>query len=430
MTDEELDTYRCTIGGADGIKYIYTITPLGNQADIDIVTRCETASNIVEAGYRRGMFRAYPLLIVGGGAAGITAALTALSLGIEGIAISNGPVFFESQRNCTHRYLHPSIYRWPRSNCTNESYTPPGVGLVWKADIAENVVAEWDEQTHVLTEDGRYKRVNPIPNKSTVNSTEDVTKVILTEHKEQEWGMVLFCIAPKEKTTIGHFTGNHFWEADNLDDYNCGCKSERHSLLICGSGDGALQDFLRVTCPGLNIQLLHQHLDRLLNEVTEATANDLHLAIKEIGEISVDNYEEIHHKCGAVIDKLLMSTEAKKAVARFEENVLKEFPSQRFVTLAWTRDFFRKCYLLNRFLTLLVGKCMKEKGQVAFVNNARLVGVESDGTEYRVLIEPPSCEIHGGSYSRVVPRFGVEDFMPVSSNGTLLVQKKSVAARA
>src|SRR5262245_7141647 len=53
------------------------------------------------------------LAVIGGGAAGATAALGAASLGCEVTLFEQRPTLFHLQQGCDIRWLHPHIYEWP-----------------------------------------------------------------------------------------------------------------------------------------------------------------------------------------------------------------------------------------------------------------------------------------------------------------------------
>lgn len=426
MTDEELlDSHRCLIGGVKGINYIFSITPQADHAiDIDVVTRCEAAAQIVSAGRRLGMFRFHPILIIGGGAAGITAALVALSLQIDGITVSNGTDFFQSQRDCRHRYLHPRIYRWPETGCESPEYVPKLAGLRWIAGYAADVAQQWSGQTEELVADERFKQIPPIPNQFTVNSTSDITSLIRTAEGEQEWGMVLFCIAPRENITVGSFSGIPFWEPDKLDLRQCGCSHEQPRILICGSGDGALQDFLRTSCPNKTIVELHRQLEQMFDVLAATKSYDIKTETQELANLPRESFEILHARTRGIVDKVFSSPEGMAAVKGFVEGTDASLANGRSVTLVWTRDYFRKCYFLNRFLALLVGKWREVSlGQIPFLSGARLEHVQESHDGYIVQFDPHSFALNGQSFHRVIPRLGVEDISVSTVENRLVIQR-------
>jgi hypothetical protein len=92
------------------------------------------------------------------------------------------------------------------------------------------------------------------------------------------FGAILYARgAGKERVTIGpeqaRYRGYRFWETDPFEERNLGLSvnGEPRRVLICGSGDGALQDFLRIATgmksakeimqailPSFDARLLHQ----------------------------------------------------------------------------------------------------------------------------------------------------------------------------
>src|SRR5579859_3958794 len=63
-----------------------------------------------------------PLLVVGAGAAGVSAALTAAELGVlvHLVEREDGP--FSRQRRCATRVVDPSVYEWPLGHHADPSW--------------------------------------------------------------------------------------------------------------------------------------------------------------------------------------------------------------------------------------------------------------------------------------------------------------------
>lgn len=62
------------------------------------------------------------------------------------------------------------------------------------------------------------------------------------------FGCVLWTVGfGAERCDFGDYVGYPFWETDPFEQPNCGVKGTAPEIVISGSGDGALQDFLRIT---------------------------------------------------------------------------------------------------------------------------------------------------------------------------------------
>jgi glycine/D-amino acid oxidase-like deaminating enzyme len=88
------------------------------------------------------------IAVIGGGAAGATAALAAATLGYSVSIFEQRPTLFHLQQGCDIRWLHPHIYDWPASGSDG-----PYAGLPlldWEfataAEVAARLQAGWDAE--------------------------------------------------------------------------------------------------------------------------------------------------------------------------------------------------------------------------------------------------------------------------------------------
>jgi len=107
---------------------------------------------------RRGLF------VVGAGAAGVTAAMYAASMGFPVTLIDRRERPFHLQRECHTRWIDPTQYDWPASHW-NEGIFPwdsnmwdaEAAPLRWAADLAYNVAAGWHQELDLAVQD--YKGI-------------------------------------------------------------------------------------------------------------------------------------------------------------------------------------------------------------------------------------------------------------------------------
>lgn len=426
---DRLQAHRLPLGEID---YAYAVSTAEPDSDIDVVTRCEAAAELIKTGVDEGLISEREgLLVVGGGASGLTAVMTALKLKVGEVHLSNDGPLFASQRGCTHRFLHPHIYRWPDELCTKDKYEPlfgSGYGLEWKADIAAKVADEWVTQTAFIDDLGNFDRQHPIPEGSKVSNIGEVNRLLVHPTIEtQSYGMVVFCIAPREKVAIGTtFSGSHFWADDDLDSTDCGCEENLQSVLFIGTGDGALQDFLRVCCPQKKIDLLHVALEYLLaaSSVGCAVRSELEKLHAKRGTLKS---EEIHFACARLANDINEDSDSASALDAFFAEVCEQCPEEREFVITSRKNFFGKCYLLNRFLVLLIcARHKKQNGREIYLPGGEIQEVRDSTLP---IFKPDDFCLNGKRFGKIVPRLGTTRSQVAASEETLYLEKKPEASR-
>ena len=182
--------------------------------------------------------------VIGGGAAGITAAAALAHRNCEVILLEKLEHVLRLQANCKHRWIHPHIYDWPMSERAGDQAQLPL--LNWRAGIAGSVIKEitalWDQmrakskiEVHenaqilkvVKRESGtRYRLSWKNSNGKQIDS--DIDLLIIA---------VGFGLEPETPPSVS------YWSGDNVDDSFVDRNGKR--WLISGLGDGALTDLIR-----------------------------------------------------------------------------------------------------------------------------------------------------------------------------------------
>jgi hypothetical protein len=206
------------------------------------------ALNLVYALCKTGKLTAgIQIAVVGGGAAGLTAAAAAAYRGAKVTLLDEVEGPMEMQQNNRQRWVHPYIYDWPYGD---ESILDQFYGgdanlplLTWKADYAANVAQEITSQWE------RLRSAYAIETNWSVRNLQ-----LDLEHQRLAWlkwdgnpgrkfALVIlavgFGLEPKRHGQ------DSYWTEDDLDG-GFRKPSRRPRWLLSGSGDGALTDLMRL----------------------------------------------------------------------------------------------------------------------------------------------------------------------------------------
>ena len=200
-----------------------------------------------------------PVAVIGAGAAGVTAALYAANQGVP-VTLFERDRLFARHALCRTRWVHPTQYDWPVSHwdagCFPWSATP-AMPLTWHhADFAYDLALEWEIQFM-----RQYSRLAHLLTVRMPTTVTNVTPAVDAAHLARvDWtgptgvghanfGMVVRAVGfGEEKCYVSPahaYRGFEFWANDPFALSNLGCPAPPN-VLISGSGDGGLQDFLRI----------------------------------------------------------------------------------------------------------------------------------------------------------------------------------------
>lgn len=209
------------------------------------------------------------LVVVGGGASGVTAAILAARRGAKVQLLEATKSPFHLQRVCTTRWIDPVQYDWPASHAEVgqwpiDGLDPARIPLGFDAGTAAQIAARW---TTTLTKERLSKSGNLEAHfGATLKKTpkrisggagiEVLYKTAKGEFAETCKVVVLAKGIAAENTfvefaepdgTPKKFEGPKFWAVDNFERRDFGLTAPlNHILVVSGGGDGALQDFIRL----------------------------------------------------------------------------------------------------------------------------------------------------------------------------------------
>ena len=229
--------------GEDGVYVLGSF-----ERRITLYTQQVRALNLIHALFSElKLKKGSTLAVIGGGAAGLTAAAGAAIRGARVSVFEEMGDLLPMFRNNRHRLLHPHLYDWPEEGSEDEHASLPV--LDWKADLAGNVAARLLEQWETL--ERRYsiqvhrgvQRLQPIPG---AGAPRQLTWN--TEHSgfdDGEFDAVILAVGFGLERRVEEASFRAYWADDDLDRVlNAPNNPKRY--LISGTGDGGLMDLLRV----------------------------------------------------------------------------------------------------------------------------------------------------------------------------------------
>lgn len=257
--------------------------------------------------------RNLPLFVAGGGAAGVSAALTACKLGINVVIVERYHIPFATQMRAKSRFLDPTEYDWPHVHWDKGTMAWKGTPypLLYQADSAYNLAQQWSSVFDAVLNrtvrlPAHYGILEFIPrvdireemrNGSLFFDWKDDDAVYVGPWpaygaRGRRFGAALSCIGfSGEDTSVPaaggqEYQGPPFWQNDTLDLPRAGIRPVGKlgqgqrvaavNVLISGGGDGAQQDFLRVATGSFGKRLFHKFQPHLPdNFMALALADDV-----------------------------------------------------------------------------------------------------------------------------------------------------------
>lgn len=231
---------------------------LSRPTPISVRDQILRGTNLVQRLLQTGEISAdRKLLVVGAGAGGASAAIEAARLGVRTCLVDQASAPFQPQARAISRTIDPTQYDWPVDHfaygrmpwsglpdlpLTVQAGPAPAMALLWQMQLlrAERSLAPrlvlrmgtWVDRTVIFNE-----AAGPGKRATTLSSGEQFVSGAIID--ATGFG------GENCRIVVGDdlaYEGQQFWSSDSFTDLN----SAHHEVLISGSGDGALQDYLRV----------------------------------------------------------------------------------------------------------------------------------------------------------------------------------------
>jgi Pyridine nucleotide-disulphide oxidoreductase len=325
-------------------------------------------------------FMEWPILVIGAGACGMTAAAALARQGFRVLTIDRSNRPFSVQRNCTSRWVSPTQYDWPLDHWRRERFRwsaahrrPP---FAWQAALSSQIVRnQWIPKFRA-----HRRAVGPLlqfqgdveadlntlavdPNQPKLLQL--VIRDLQTGHQAQygPFGAIILATGFRPETAVlpgnPQFVGHKFWSTDTFEAVACGVpigQAQEGTVLISGTGDGALQDFLRIVTRRRSVRQIFDALGlgAVAFAVEEIASADqraeraLNWCRTRRDPFAVAYLDELHQTHQRVVQTLTANAALQMAVP----GVVQGRP-QRTILVSRSQTF--ACtYALNRFLTLLL----------------------------------------------------------------------------
>ncbi|MDN3585677.1 FAD-dependent oxidoreductase [Pedobacter aquatilis] len=237
-------------------KYVYI---LGNTAKrVTFHAQQHRAFNLICALIESGRLKPGARIgVVGGGLAGMTAALAAKIRGFEVTLYERGQVLMPMWSGNDTRYVHPQIYDWPKKGSNIELTNLPV--LNWYAQsaqaISRQIMNEWKQY-------GSGIQVCLSTEVVELTDRDEFCMVRVNPHELKDHECVILATGFGIEKTEGILNAQTYWKNDSLHQSDSG-KVKKY--LISGCGDGGLIDALRLSLLNFNHR---EHSEEFLNHPT------------------------------------------------------------------------------------------------------------------------------------------------------------------
>jgi hypothetical protein len=367
------------------MEYVYNVADVAYP--VSIRDQMNRARWLVEKAHDLGFFGPIrptyrKLLVCGAGAAGVTAALHAVGLGVETVLVERSGAPFRRQRLCTSRWIDPTQYDWSADHWTKGLFphAGPAMPLAWSAERSHRLAIRWHLRLRAALSNPRLTfrrrdRVVGLPVRMLNPTGTDVgVRFSFASHKIEDFGMMLWAIGfgGERRFAPPNYTGFAFWETDPFEQPNWGVPSPPQDLraLVSGAGDGALQDAIRLatgkkSAHDVYRDLLGSHwvMPADVRHQLFTAEDQAQRALMWCQPSSIDEHKALQQLHDAYVDAVdhLINHDPQSATLIAAVNGMLS-AVRRPVRLVHPCTHFTRVYSLNHFLVLLLAKVAANHG--------------------------------------------------------------------
>jgi hypothetical protein len=320
--------------------------------------------------------------IVGGGLAGMTAAIAAKLKGCSVSLFEAEDEFMPIQRGNSTRYIHPNIYEWPAIGSEKDETELPF--LNWSAGVTEEVVKQIENGWLQYSEGIEVNMSTYV--KSIYSSGNDT--YILTGFKPLKFDCVILAVGFGAEKPMENVAMTLYWTTDGLHQSNGWNKKTKY--LVSGCGDGGLIDTLRLTIKDF------KHKDFTKKFLTEDFEKTYHDLLKIDQSIKENDPEKASLALMEAYEKISIPKDLDdyiKANLRRNNEVVLNGRTPTFLTL--------ESSIINRFAVYLVMRAEK----VTFTHGD--ISVTKKDSKYTVTFKRKSNS-ETDDFDEIVVRHGPE----------------------
>jgi len=373
------------------LRFEADIYQLGQYTPVSMRDQIVRASYLVDRLWRRGILNPTSTLsVIGGGVAGITTTLRALAYGVAQVdMIEQGTSLMSLQAKNTSRIIDPVQYDWPASHWEDGKWPLPearnprkytAVAMMAPTDLRIQSAAEWAKKFRnlmagvMLAPNFRFHPKRKVESWTLLPAVDKYLYLpLLSMNGEKpssvQADVVIFaggfgsentCLQFEPAQDI-EFQSIPFWTKDEFQESNFGMKGLKHKVLVSGSGDGALQDYVRLVT-GLNtcaevLKTVFEHpgLDSWRNKAEYVWHWEDHAQRarriarpEELHRIQ----ETLHARYKELVENLVKSSDWNGVMSALDHKVGRRSVDK--VYLAYKCNHFSWCYGLNHLVTLIV----------------------------------------------------------------------------
>jgi tetratricopeptide (TPR) repeat protein len=237
------------------------------------------ALNLIHALFETGRLKqGSKVLVVGGGAAGLTAAAGAAQRGCAVTVLEKKHDVLTTFTGNTKRLLHPHLYDWPEDGWEEEQAGLPL--LDWKADVAGNVAEQlrqgWEKvrQDYQVTLHCKVEKLQP----SALEGPPYAFSWHARGRKTQKFDAIIVAVGFGVERGLPGIPSHSYWKEDDLDQPQWGSQHQALKVLVSGTGDGGLVDLLRLRLKSFS-KLIHELLS---TDLLDGVKRELRAVEKEL----------------------------------------------------------------------------------------------------------------------------------------------------
>ena len=260
--------YELTDGLGKGHRNVYVLGSLAPKSErLAVASQQTRAINLIHAlSVEKRLEEGDKLCIIGGGAAGLTAAAYAMSKGIL-VTVLESLAALWNLRGCRTRWLHPNLFRfWPdeRWQCTATNFPVMNWFAGYACDVGELLWSKYQSFEAQQTRNGALKyphfqpahdiQIEPHGDDWRVSWCPHADPMVEPYRCVDDFNAIIVAVGFGTEARVRDAEASTYWLDDTLERERPECTNVRY--LISGTGDGGLTDLLRIRISDFR----HHHL--------------------------------------------------------------------------------------------------------------------------------------------------------------------------